>query len=136
LMSFLLTEESGGKSYRKLNLLVIATSVILAILVIIFAPLVVHKFFPKYNEGIFSLQILILSIIPESFQAILNAKLMARESIHVGLSAIVRISIFLILIAILGSLFGLIGLSLAVLISITLNVLFLWFLLKNTTLKH
>jgi len=135
LLSFLLTEESKGKSYRKLNSLVILTSIILAISVIVFAPLGVSEFFPKYDEGISSLQILILSIIPESFQAILNAKLMARESTNVGLSAIVRISVFLILIAVLGSMYGLIGLSFAVLISITINVLFLWFLFKNTSLK-
>jgi len=128
LLSFLLTEESMGVSYKKLNFLVIIASIILAVSVIVFAPAGVTKFFPKYSEGILGLQILIISIIPESFQAILNAKLMAQESTKVGLSAIIRISTFLILIAILGHLYGLVGLSLSVLISIIINVLFLLFL--------
>jgi O-antigen/teichoic acid export membrane protein len=136
LLSFLLTEESSGLSYRKLNSLVITASIILAIAVIVLAPMGVSEFFPKYSEGVFSLQILIISIIPESIQAILNAKLMVRESTKVGLSAILKISILLILIAILGPLYGLVGLSLSVLISITLNVLFLLFLLKRTKITQ
>jgi O-antigen/teichoic acid export membrane protein len=136
LLSFLLTEESSGISYRKLNSLVILVSIILAIAVIVFAPIGVSELFPKYSEGILSLQILVISIIPESIQAILNAKLMVRESTMVGFSAIVRISTFLILIAILGQLYGLVGLSLSVLISITLNVLFLLFLLKRTKIHQ
>jgi len=131
LFSFLLTEESSGASHKKLNYLVILGSIVLTIITIVLAPLIVQEFFPKYSEGILSIQIMSISIIPTSIQAILNAKLMSRESTKVGFSAIVRISIFLTLIVILGQFYGLVGLSFAVLTSIIANVVFLFLLLKK-----
>jgi O-antigen/teichoic acid export membrane protein len=131
LMSYLLTEESNGNSHRKLSKFVILTSVIITIIVIISAPFGVEYIFPKYVEGVLALQIIVLSLVPASFQAILNAKLMSKESTRVGYSSIVRITSFLILIAVLGKEFGLVGLSLAVLISITLNTIFLYWLSKK-----
>ena len=132
LFSFLLTEESSGTSHKKLSYLVILGSIIVTIITIVLAPLAVQEFFPKYSEGVLGLQIMSISVIPASIQAILNAKLMSRESTKVGFSAIVRISTLLILIAILGQLYGLVGLSLAVLTSIIANVVFSFLLLKKS----
>lgn len=131
LLSFLLTEESSGKSYRKLNFLIIFASVALATVIIILAPVGVTKFFPQYLEGILGLQILVISIIPSTIQSILNAKLMVQESTKVGFSAIIRIGSLLPLLAFLGQLYGLVGLSLAVLLSIIFNTIFLFVLYKR-----
>lgn len=128
LHSFLLSEESSGKRHKKVGYLAVLASAIIALLVIIFSPFFINEFYPKYSEGIFSLQILILSLVPLSIGAILNAKLQAQESTVVGFSAIIRIGTLLGLISILGSLYGLIGLSFAVLISVILNTLFLYVL--------
>jgi len=128
LHSFLLPEESSGRTHRKIIYLAISISVLLAVLMITVAPLLVETLFPKYSEGTFSLQILGFSIIPLTISAIFNAKLQSKESTKIGYSAIIRISSLLVLIAIFGSSFGLVGLSLAVLISIILNTVFLSFL--------
>jgi len=128
---FLLTEESNGRISNKIIYLVIMGSVILVILTIIFSPFLVNLFFPKFIEGIQSLQIIIISLIPLSISSIFNAKLQAHESIAVGYSLIVRIGSLLVLIVILGNLYGLTGLSLAVLISTSCYAAFLYYLYRK-----
>jgi len=125
---FLLPEESSGATNRKLSYLVILGSALMAFTAIILAPFFVNEFFPKYSEGIFSLQILVLSIIPLSISSVFLAKLQAKESTRIGLAAPVRIVTLFALIALLGELYGLVGLSIAVLSSIITYTIFLYFL--------
>lgn len=130
--SFILSEESSGRKHNTLIIWVTMSSIVTAVIVIFLAPFVIPQLFPKYVEGIDSLQVLILSIIPLSINAILNAKLQALESTKIGFSFIIRIGSLLILLAILGSEFGLIGLSLAVLFSAIFNTIFLYVLYNKS----
>lgn len=129
---YLISEESSGKGHRKLSLLVVIASVILAIVSIVLAPILVPMFYPNYVDGIVSLQIMVLAIIPKAIGSIFNAKLLARESTKIGYSAVVSIGSLLILIVILGQLYELVGLAFAVLLSITLNTIFLYLLYKKS----
>jgi O-antigen/teichoic acid export membrane protein len=117
LHSFLLSEESSKNKSTRINIIAILSSVLIAILVIILSPIFFQELLPKYVEGVPSLQLLIISIVPLTISAILSAKLQAKNSKIIGLTAIVRIGTLSILIFILGSIYGLIGLSFAVLIS-------------------
>jgi len=128
LYNFLLSEESSGNSQKKLSLLVIFAAIGFAIAGIIFSPIFVQEFFPNYYDGIDSLQILIISIIPLTITAVLNAKIQAVESTKIGFSAIIRIGSLVGLIIFLGDLYGLVGLSLAVLFSIIINTIFIFVL--------
>lgn len=130
---YLLSEESSGTGHKKLSLLVILISIGFAITAAIVSPFFITEFFPKYIDGIFSLQILVFSIIPLTVSSIFTAKLQAKESTKIGYSAIVRIGSLIILIVILGTLYELVGLSLAVLLSITLNMVFLYYLYKKSS---
>jgi len=130
LHSFLLSEESSGTKHLKTTIFVLLLSVVLVGLIIFLTPILIPEFFPKYKEGIESLQILVLSLIPLTISAILNAKLQAKNSTKVGFSAIIRIGSLIILLIILGSNFGLMGLSYAVLLSAIFNTLFLMYLFK------
>jgi len=123
---YLLSEESSGKKHQKITSLVVVASGLMAVAVIIFSPFVIEEFFPNYSDGIPALQILVISIIPGSIALILSAKMQAMESTKVGFSAVIRIGSLLILIGVLGSLYELIGFSIAVLISTSLNALFLY----------
>ena len=87
-----------------------------------------ETFFPKYSEGIPSLQIMMISLIPLTIGAVFNAKLQAQESTRVGFSAIVRIGTLLFLIVFLGNYYGLMGISFAVLLSTIFYVIFLFIL--------
>ena len=75
---------------------------------------------------------LTFSIIPLTISAIISAKLQASESTVVGYSGIVRVGSLLILIAILGSMFDLIGLA----ISVLLSTIFYSIFLKDICLCH
>lgn len=123
--SFLLSEESSGKKHKKIEYLIIMISIALVLLVILISPIIIPEIFPKYSEGIESLQIIVLTIIPLSILAILNAKLQAKKSTKVGFSAIIRLGVLLVLIVSIGNWFGLIGLSFSVLISATAHAIFL-----------
>ena len=136
LHTFLLSEESSGKVHKKIISLVVIGTVLLTIISIFLAPIVIESWFPKFSEGIFPLQILIISLIPLSFTSIFSAKLQAKESTKVGLTAIIRIGSLLGLIALLGNLYGLLGLSLAVLLSICVNTIFLGILYNKEKNKN
>jgi len=128
LHSFFLAEESSGKRNTKLAYLLILVSILVVVIVFLVADPLVEWLFPKYSEGIPSLKIMSISLIPLSIGAFLNAKLQAKESTQVGYSAIVRIGSLLSLIVFLAKPYGLLGLGLAVLISILLNTGFLFLL--------
>lgn len=131
LYAFLLSEESSGASHKKIIYLGIIASIILSVLAMFLAPYLVNEFYPKYSEGILGLQVLVFSIIPLSISSIFNAKLQAKESTKIGFSAIVRIGTLLALIALLGNSYGFVGLSVAVLMSVIINTIFLFILYKK-----
>ncbi|HLC24338.1 MAG TPA: oligosaccharide flippase family protein [Nitrosopumilaceae archaeon] len=133
---FLLSEESSGKKHKKISYMVVLASSLIVIAVILFSPFVIENFFPNYTDGIMSLQIIIISLIPIAVSYIITAKMQAVESSKVGYSAIVRIGSLLILLSVLGNAYGLIGFSLSVLISSILNTIFLYFLYKYTKTRN
>lgn len=130
LHSYLLSEESSGSKHEKTTILIIILSIVLVLSIIFLAPIIITEFFPKYRDGIDSLQILVVSLIPLTLSSILNAKLQAMNSTKVGFSAIVRIGSLIILLILLGSKFELIGLSYAVLLSTIFNTVFLAYIFK------
>jgi len=113
------------------SLFVVLGSILLAVVAIILAPILVPVFFPKYSEGIPALQVLVLSIIPASINTIYHSKLLAKESTKIGFEIIVRMGSLLLFIVVLGEFFGLIGLSFAVLLSISTNTVFIYFLYQR-----
>ena len=129
--AYLISEESSGVRHRKLSYFIIIGSIILITLSIILAPILIPIFYPKYAEGIESLQIMLITIIPLSVGAIVGSKLLAKESTKIGFSAIVRVGSILILIVGLGEYFGLIGLAFAVLISNSSHAIFMYFLYQK-----
>ncbi len=127
LHSFLLSEKSRGISHRTIIISSIIVSIIIAIVMIIISPYIISEFFPKYVDGIDSLQFLVLSIIPLTINVILYAELQSKESNLVGFSGIIRIISLLGFILLLSSNFGLFGLSLSVFLSITFTTIFLFY---------
>jgi len=133
LHSFLLSEESSRQTHKKTIYLAIIASCFIAIFVILMGPYFINEFFEEYSDGVESLQVLIIAIIPLTISSIINAKLQAQESTVVGYSAIVRIGILLILIAVLGPIIGLMGLALAVLFSTISYTIFLYIMFKKSS---
>jgi len=131
LSQYLISEESSGVRHRKLSLIVVLASVVLAVIVIILAPVLVPIFYPLYADGIEGLQIMAITIIPLSIGVLFSSRLLAQESTRIGFTAIIRIGIMLILLVVLGEIYGLIGLSIAVLVSQCANTLYLYLLYQK-----
>jgi len=135
LSQYLVSEESSGVRHKKLSLIVVITSVLLAVIAIILAPILVPTFYPKYVEGIGSLQIMAITIIPQAIGVIFGSKLLAQESTRIGFTSIVSVGSLLILLVVLGEMYGLIGLSIAFLTSQSANTVFLYLLYKKSKAK-
>ncbi len=131
LSQYLISEESSGVRHRKLSLVVVLASTVLAVIVIILAPVLVPIFYPLYAEGIESLQIMAITIIPLSIEVIFRSRLLAQTSTRIGFTLFVRIGSLLILFAVLGEFYGLVGLAIAILVSQCANTLFLYFLYQK-----
>jgi len=126
--AFLLSESSLQNKNKKAIYLALISAGLLSLLVIILAPIVIENFFSKYSEGVLGLQIMAISLIPLTISVIFSSRLQVMESTKIGYSAIVRIGSLLGLIVILVEPYGLLGLGLAVLISILLNTVFVTYL--------
>ena len=128
---FLLSEKSGGNVSSRISSLTIIATVLLVISVIVLSPYLIDLLFPKYEEGIPSLQILIISLIPLSFTAILNANFQSNESTKVVYPVMVKIGSLLVFLTIFGEVYGLAGLSIAFLFSTILETIFLLILYRR-----
>jgi len=135
LRGFLLAEESSGRKHKKLVYLSIIITIVMVIAVVTISPMVIKEIFPEYIEGILSLQIMTFALIPTTISSVLTAKLQASESTKIGYTAILRLGSLLVLIVILGTIWGLVGLALSVLISIVLNTIFLVYLYQKSQIK-
>lgn len=132
LHSFLLSEESSGNSTKKLQILIVLLSILITAVAIFSSPFLITQFLPHYSEGIPSLQVMVISLIPLTFSSIFSAKLQSNESTKIGYSALIRIGSLIIFIFTIGSWLELLGLSLSVLLSSSLYCSFLFYLyLKN-----
>jgi len=117
LHAFLLPEASSGKTHKKITYAALVGAVILTVLAIFLAPIFINEFFPKFQDGVFGLQIMILALVPLTISSIFTARLQARESTKVGFPGVIRIVSLMVLLIVLGELYGLTGLSFAVLFS-------------------
>jgi len=131
LSSYLVTEESIGITHGKINRLTIIASIILVIASIIISPYFVNSLFPKYSEGIFSLQILLLVIIPLTLSSIFESKLLAKEYTKIWLVPTVKTSVLFILIIILSQFYELVGMSFAVLISTSISTIIAYIFVRR-----
>ena len=131
LFQFLLPRDASqitGKKYIIIGLIVAgisSTSFFIAI------PTMIKTFFPHFIQSIQASQIMIFSVIPMTANSILISKSFGREkSKPVLIAAIIYIFILLFLMVALGSILGLIGLAVSVLISSTAQFLALFFMSK------
>ena len=133
LHGFVLSEESSGNISPKLLKLVFLVSVLVVIISVVSMSFLVDSLFPKYVDGVISLQIIVISLIPLSLASVFTARLQSQESTLVGYSLIIRIGTLVVLLIFLGSWLNLEGLSLAVLISTSCYAGFLYYLYRKIT---
>ena len=125
---YILPHEATGNPKQNLKKLTILISSCCAITGIIISPYVIPEIFPKYNEAIDAIQIMLLGLIPTSIYTMYLTKFYSIEKGKIVLidrlvSAIVLISGIIIL----GSIFGIAGIAVSYVISTLVQALILFF---------
>jgi len=109
---YLLPQEAGGQRNIKTKQFFIGLSCIIVIISIIAIPYGVNTFLPKYEESIQPMQIMSLAIIPLSVIAIQRAQFLGKENSRIVLiGSVIQTGFYLVLVIILGQVFGLVGIA-------------------------
>ena len=123
---YLIPEESSGSKRNRLRMYGIALSVIISILVFVLAPVILQVLFPNYINSLNSIRILSLGIVPMMITGTLNSKFLAMKlTRYVLFSSITYQVTQIILIVILGRIYGIEGISMSVVIAMLFQITFL-----------
>ena len=132
LFKFLLPQESSGIQNRFLIKIVIIISVIVSVLGIFLSPLVIPNFFPKYVDVGIAIQIMSLSIIPITINTICTSRLLSKEkSKLVLIGNLIGLTIIILGILTLGSMYGTIGIAMSFTLSIISKATYLGLTVKK-----
>jgi len=127
IFQYLVPEESRGEKNKNIKTIFIGCTILISIISILLVPYVVNTILPKYNDSIIPMQIMSLALIPMTFSSIKNATFLGNESSRIVLiGSIIQSGTYISLIWILGQNLGIIGISLGILISVSIRTLFLY----------
>lgn len=123
---YLLPQESKEKSFKTLKIATIITSVFIVVSIIVLAPLLFPVVFPHFVDAIKMVQIMILSLIPQTINLMYITKFLTKGSSRVVLvGSIIFITVQIISIIILGKIMGIYGIALALLLAHTTESIYL-----------
>ena len=123
---YLLLEEASGKNKTKIKFLGFGFAVIAGVTAFFFTPYIIERLFPSFINSILIVRIMCLAIIPQTVVLICNASLLGNgKSNPVFVAGLIYISVLLILLFVLGSFFGPIGLAFTLIIAQTVQASYL-----------
>ena len=115
---YTLPEDSSGTNTKKIKLLTVLFSVVLALIGIFIVPQVLPILFPEYAGTLEVVPIISLCIIPTTISTLYISQFLGNEkSGHLVLTSIISIIVLVIGILSLGQMFGMFGLAYSLLIS-------------------
>lgn len=129
IFKFILPHDATGNPNKKLKKVMILSSVSLAVIGVVVSPVIIPIFFPKFIPTIQIFQIVSLSIIPSTIGLTLISKFLGLgKSKFVLISSLIYTAIQIILILLLGKLYGVNGVATAFVISISIQTIILLFI--------
>ena len=136
---YILPHDASGNPNLGLKKWLIIIAVVVAILGIIVFPIISTIFFPEYEESIPVIQIISFAIIPYTITIIYSSQFLGMGNSKVVLvSSLIFLGVLIPLIIILGDIFILEGVALAMVLGYTSQAIYLIFIdkiLKNKTKK-
>lgn len=125
IMVYLVPQESEGHKNKKIKIFAITTSIFIALVSIVVMPYVITALLPVYEDAILPIQILSLSVIPLTISAIQNSQFLGTGNNQVVLiGSIIQSILYLILILLLGTPYGLEGIAIGLLIAAVVRTIF------------
>ena|SRR5215211_51349 len=132
LFYYLLPQFSSGNKKRNVIYVALILATLFASIAPIIIPVLINMFFRGYIEVILTAQIMSIGIVPMTINSILNSSSLANgHSKNVLIGAIAYISSLLILFYLLGTLVGVVGLGVAVVVSLSLQSLVLFLMSRR-----
>ena len=122
---YLVPQESEGRKNKKIKIFAITISIFIALVSIVVMPYAVTAILPVYEDAILPIQILSLSVIPLTISAIQNSQFLGTGNNQVVLiGSIIQSALYLIFIVLLGTPYGLEGISIGLLIAAIVRTFF------------
>ena len=123
---YILPHDASGNANLGLKKWIIIISVLFAILGIIIFPIISTVFFPEYEESIAVIQIISIAIIPFTIAIIYNSKFLGMGNSKIVLvGSLIFLGVLIPLIIILGDIFVLEGVGLAMVLGYTCQSIYL-----------
>lgn len=118
LYQYILPHDATGTTNKKLKILSVFASVILAVLGIILAPIIIPVLFPKFTEAVQVIQIVSIHVIPTTINIIYASQFLAKEkSRTILIGSIIFVTVQISMIIILGKAFGVNGVAAALVLA-------------------
>jgi len=125
IMVYLIPQESEGRKNKKIKIFSLVVSILIAIVSILAIPIAVTEILPDYEDAILPIQILSLSVIPLTISGIQISEFLGHENSRVVLiGGIIQSGLYLLFIPLLGTSFGLEGISVGLLISAIVRTIY------------
>ena len=125
---YVLPQDASGKSNKILKQVTVLSSVGIAILGIVLAPILIPLLFPKFNEAVTIIQIMSISLIPTTMNLMYTSKFLGNEKIKfILVGSGVYLTILISSIVSLGIYFGINGMAVAMVLSASAETIFYYF---------
>jgi len=129
---YILPQDSSGISTKKIKQITFVISIGITIFGIVILPFVIPTIFPKYIQASNAIQIMSVAIIPSTISLFLVSKFLTLEKSKIILFGRLISLISIILgIMILGSIFGVVGIATAFVLSSIIPTIFFIIVLKS-----
>ena len=116
---YTLPHDSVGNPKKKLKILTILVSVVIAVLGVTVLPILASNVFPKYTEVVGVIQIMSLAIIPSTVCQMYTSKFLGSEKNRIILTgSIINVVTQFVSVIILGQMFGVNGAAVALVIAV------------------
>jgi len=123
---YLLPQDASGFQNKKLKKFTVVVSIGITLFGILVVPMVIPQIFPKYTESAEAVQIMSLTVFTSTIGMLYTSKFLAIEkSKFVLFGTLISLVTLVTGTIVLGSLFGIIGLAIANVLSSTFGVSFL-----------
>jgi len=124
---YILPHDASGNANLGLKKWLIIISILFAILGIIVFPIISTVFFPEYEESVPIIQIISIAIIPFTITLIYNSKFLGMGNSKIVLvGSLIFLGVLIPLIIILGDIFVLEGVALAMVLAYTCQSIYLF----------
>ena len=132
---YVLAQDARGISSKKIKRLNVLLSIGIAAFGFFVAPIILSTIFPKYEDALVVIQIMSICVIPATIGQMLMSKFLGQEkSRFVLIGRIIQLSVMVSGILILGTIYELMGVAIAYLLSTSSQAIYL--LICSRKFKH